>query len=121
MPNFFADNADIQFHMNHMDLREVVSLKEGDFSEARDCPYAPASYEDAADGYRRVMDLVGSIAGDIIAPRAEDVDRTGPVCENGGVTYAKGTRESIEAMAGADLMGFTLPRKYGGLNMPTTM
>jgi len=121
MPNFFADNADIQFHMNHMDLREVVSLKEGDFSEARDCPYAPASHEDATDGYRRVMDLVGSIAGDIIAPRAEDVDRTGPVCENGGVTYAKGTRESIEAMAGADLMGFTLPRKYGGLNMPTTM
>ena len=121
MPNFFADNADIQFHMNHMDLREIVSLMEGDFSQAGEYPYAPASYEDAVDGCRRVLDLVGQIAGDIIAPRAEEVDRTGPVCENGQVTYAKGTRENLDAMAGADLMGFTLPRKYGGLNMPTTM
>ena len=121
MPNFFADNADIQFHLDTMDLREIVSLREGNFSGDADYPYAPTSYEETVDGYRRVMGLVGQVSGDIIAPRAEQVDREGPVCANGKVTYAKGTQECLDAMSGADLMGFTLPRKYGGLNMPTTM
>ena len=119
MPNFFADNQDIQFQLDHMDLREIVQLWEGDFSESKEHPYAPSSYEDTVDGYRRVLDLVGHICGEIIAPRATDVDRDGCACENGKVAYAKGTQEALAALSGADLMGFTLPRKYGGLNMPS--
>ena len=121
MPNFFADNADIQFQLNSMDLREIVSLKEGDFSEAAEYPYAPSSYEDAMDGYRRVLALVGRIAGDIIAPRAADVDREGCHYADGAVTYAPGTREAIKALSDADLMGSTLPRRYGGLNLPAIL
>ena len=70
MANFFTDNADMQFHFKHMDLREIVSLKEGDFSESKEHPYAFTSYEDAMDGYRRVLDIAGGIAGDVVAPRA---------------------------------------------------
>lgn len=121
MPNFFTDNADMQFQFNRMDLREVVSLKEGDFSMRNEYPYAPGSYEDAMDGYKRVLALVGDIAGNVVAPRAADVDLEGAHCENGVVTYAKGTQEAIKALTQADLMGFTLPRKYGGLNMPTIL
>ena len=121
MPNFFTENADIQFQLNTMDLREIVSLKEGDFSQAAEYPYAPSSHEDALDAYRRVMSLVGDIAGNYIAPRATDVDREGCTCADGVVTYAPGTQEAIDALAKADLMGFTLPRRYGGLNMPTIM
>jgi hypothetical protein len=121
MPNFFTDNADMMFQFDQMDLREIVSLKEGDFSARREFPYAPASYEDAMEGYRRVLELAGRIAGDVIAPRAADVDLEGAQCENGVVTYAKGTREAIKALTQAELMGFTLPRKYGGLNMPTLL
>ena len=121
MPNFFTDNADIQFQFDNMDLREIVSLKEGDFSEAKEYPYAFTSYDDARDGYRRVLDLVGQITGDVIAPRAEEVDREGCRHADGQVTYAKGTQEAIKALAGADLMGFTLPRAYGGLNLPTIL
>ena len=119
MPNFFTDNQDILFQFDNMDLSEIVGLREGDFSESREYPYAPDSTESAVDGYRRVLDLVGQIAGDVIAPRATDVDREGCHLADGRVTYAKGTREAIDALAGADLMGFTLPRKYGGLNIPT--
>ena len=119
MPNFFSDNVDIQFQMNHADLREVVSLKEGDFSESREYPYAPTSYEDTLDAYRHVLDLVGQISGDIIAAAATDVDREGCRYENGKVTYAPGTQKALDALSGADLMGFTLPRRYGGLNLPT--
>ena len=41
--------------------------------------------------------------------------------KDGVVTYARGTREALKALSGADLMGFTLPRRYGGLNLPTIL
>jgi hypothetical protein len=121
MPNFFTDNADMQFQFDQMDLREIVSLKEGDFSMRKEYPYAPSSYEDAVDGYKRILALVGDIAANVVAPRAADVDLEGAHCENGVVTYAKGTQDAIKALTQAELMGFTLPRKYGGLNMPTIL
>ena len=37
------------------------------------------------------------------------------------MSYAPGTDENLEDLRKADLMGFTLPRKFGGLNMPTTL
>ena len=121
MANFFTENADMQFHFRDMDLREIVALKEGDFSESKQYPYAPTSHEDALDAYRRVLELAGAIAGDVIAPRAAAVDEEGAQYHDGVVTYAKGTQEALKALSGADLMGFTLPRKYGGMNMPTIM
>jgi len=119
MANFFTDNRDIRFHLDHADLREVVALKEGDFSESKSYPYAPASYEEAVDGYRRVLELVGEIAAEVVAPRAPDVDAEGCRYENGAVTYHPGTQDALRALRQADLMGFTLPRRFGGLNMPT--
>jgi hypothetical protein len=37
------------------------------------------------------------------------------------VTYAKGIQAALEDLTKAELMGFTLPRRYGGLNIPTTI
>ncbi|NIA22543.1 MAG: acyl-CoA dehydrogenase, partial [Anaerolineaceae bacterium] len=37
------------------------------------------------------------------------------------MTYAPGIRKSLDLLSQADLMGFTLPRKYGGLNFPSTI
>jgi len=119
MPNFFSDNRDIQFQLDRMDLREVVELKEGDFSESAEFSYAPSSYEEAVDGYRRVLELVGDISANVIAPRAAEVDEEGAQYEDGAVRYAKGTEDALKALRQADLMGFTLPRRYGGLNLPT--
>ncbi|NOZ21113.1 MAG: acyl-CoA dehydrogenase [Planctomycetes bacterium] len=121
MPNFFEDNEDIKFHLDTMDLEEIVRLQEKDFTEAAQYPFAPTDCADAMDSYRRVLSMVGDIAGNFVAPRAADVDEEGTHFENGKVTYAKGIAESIEMLSKADLMGFTLPRKYGGLNLPTTI
>jgi len=121
MPNFFDDNKDIQFYLGYPLLKEIVKLREGDFSEAKSYSYAPENMEDALDNYRRVLSLLGGICGDFVAPRAEAVDQEGPHYCDGTVTYPKGISEAIERFAKADLMGFTLPRKYGGLNMPVTM
>ncbi len=118
MPNFFTENEDIQDFLAHADLRELVRIRERDYAEAGEYDYAPADYEDAMDNYRRVLEVLGELAGEFIAPRAADVDQEGAHFEHGVVTYAEGTREALEQLRLADLMGFTLPRRYGGLNMP---
>ena len=56
-----------------------------------------------------------------MAPRAEDVDRAGASLTDGEVCYAPGMNEALERLTQADLMGITLPRRYGGLNFPITV
>lgn len=121
MSNFYLDNPDILFHLQHMDLEQVVRLKEQDFAESGVYAYAPRDVSDAVDNYHRVLEIIGEIAAEFIAPRADAVDREGARFQGGEVHYARGTRESLERLAQADLMGFTLPRQYGGINMPKTV
>ncbi len=121
MSNFFDDNPDIRFHLETMDLRRVVDLKEDGYAEKETFPFAPVDCADALENYEHVLRIVGEIAGEFVAPRARDVDREGARLENGRVSYARGTREALERLAQADLMGFTLPRKYGGINIPKTV
>ena len=121
MSNFYQDNPDIVFHLQHMDLEQTVRLKEDDFAESGVYAHAPHDLSDALDSYHRVLDIVGHIAGDFVAPRAVEVDRDGALFQDGEVHYAQGTKESLNRLAQADLMGFTLPRRYGGINMLKTV
>lgn len=121
MDNYYRDNADILFHMQHMDLSRVVDLKEDGFVDTENYLDAPKDLADAVDNYDRVLEIVGEIAGAFVAPRARQVDIDGATCLDGQVHYAKGTAEALERLKKADLMGFTLPREYGGLNMPKTI
>ncbi|MCK4284152.1 MAG: acyl-CoA dehydrogenase family protein, partial [Candidatus Brocadiae bacterium] len=118
MANFFTDNQDILDFLENTDLRELVMLQETGYAEAGEFDYAPADYDDAMDNYRRVLEMLGELAAEFIEPRASDVDKEEARFEDGVVTYARGTRESLEQLRKAELMGLTLPRKYGGLNMP---
>ena len=80
---------------------------------------APADAEEAITNYDMVLDSVGELSADFIAPRSEDVDHEGNTLnEDGSVSYAKGIAESLEALSKADVMGFTLPHRFGGLNFP---
>ena len=121
MANFYKDNPDIQFLLKNIPMTEFIEAWEDNFKQAETYDYAPASVEDALDNYDRTLDMLGQLAGDFIAPRAEDVDLEGPTLHEHGVTYARGMAESIERLGKADLMGFTLPRKYGGLNNPAVV
>ncbi len=120
MSNFFLDNDDIRFLFEHFDLAELARVQEDDFADAQaGIDYAPADETDAIDNYRRVLEIVGDVAGDVIAPRAEQVDRDGNTLnEDGTVTLHPLVADNLRRLAQADLMGFTLPRKYGGLNCP---
>ena len=121
MANFYRDNADILFHMKHMDLSRIIDLKEDGFAEKDAYPYAPQDEADARDNYNRVLEIVGEIAGEIAAPRAREVDEEGASFADGVVTYPKGIQEAVARINQADLAGFTMPRQYGGINMPMTI
>ncbi len=121
MSNFYRDNPDILFHLKHMDLSRVVDLKEDGFADKDVYPEAPMDLADAMDNYERVLDIIGDIAGEFVAPRAREVDEVGARYQDGEVVYAPGTIEGLDRLKKAELMGFSMPRKYGGLNMPKTV
>ncbi len=121
MSNFYRDNSDILFHIKHMDFSRVVELKEDNFAERGKHPEAPDDLEDAVDNYDRVLEIVGEIAGEFVAPRARQVDKEGACLIDGEVVYAAGTAEAIDRLEKSELLGFTMPRKYGGLNIPKTV
>ena len=118
MANFYSDNKDLKFHLDHPLMKKIVQLKERDFAEKDSCDYAFLDFEDSMDSYDKVLEIVGDISGNIIAPNAESVDAEGPSLVNNEVKYARGTQENHEALTRAGLIGMSLPRKYGGLNFP---
>ena len=118
MANLYTDNTDLKFHLTHPMMQKLVMLKERNFTDKEDFDYAPLDFEDAMDSYERVLEVVGEISGDIIAPNAESIDAEGPRVEDGRVIYAKGTQENLDALIKAGLLGITLPRRFGGLNFP---
>ena len=124
MANYYSDNRDLKFHLTHPLMKRVVELRENNFAEKDKFDYAPFDYEDAMDSYDKVLEVIGEICGDIIAPNAESVDAEGPQVVDNQVVYARGTQQNLDALRKANLMGITLPREYGGLNLsviPYTM
>ena len=118
MANFFLDNKDLKYHLSHPLMRKIVELKERGFAEKDLYDYAPQNFEDAMDSYQRVMEIIGQVCADVIAPNAEGVDKEGPRVENDRVIYASGTVENMNAVNAAGLSGLTLPRRFKGLNFP---
>ena len=119
MANFYTDSPELKHYLNHPLMQRIVELRERDFVEKDQYPYAPQNHEDAMDNYDKVLEIIGEICGDIIAPNAENVDHEGPTCANGRVCYASGTEQNIEALRKAELMGMSMPRRFGGLNFPS--
>ncbi len=122
MGNFYKDNEDIQFMFKHLDLGKVADLSEEGFRFADEFDTAPDDAVEAIQNYDMVLDSIGRLSADFIAPRAEDVDHEGNTLnEDGSVSYAEGIADALDALAKADVMGFTLPHRFGGLNFPNTV
>ncbi|MEI7596937.1 MAG: acyl-CoA dehydrogenase family protein [Bacteroidota bacterium] len=116
MANFYNDNQNLKFHLNHPMMEKLVKLKEKNYEDASKYDFAPVDFEDTMDSYEKVLEIIGEIAGDVIAVNAESVDHDGPTLVNNEVVYARGTRENIDKITQAGLFGMSLPRQYGGLN-----
>lgn len=118
MANFYTDNTPLKFQLSHPLMEKIVRLKELNYADKEKFDYAPVDFEDALDSYDKVLEIVGEICGDIIGPNAESVDKEGPHVVNNEVVYARGTKENIDALQNAGMIGMSLPRLYGGLNFP---
>ena len=128
MPNFFTDNHDIQFLLDYFDLHEIAAIQEREtpngnadyLPQASDDTVAGSLLDDVIDNYRKVLEIVGEIAAETLAPSADQVDAEGNThnVAEGTVTLHPLVRNNLDKLTQADMMGFTLPRKYGGLNCP---
>lgn len=121
MANYYSDHPEIEFHLNHPLMKRVVDLKERNYAEKDQFEDAPVNYEDAIENYKRLLDITGDVAGNIIEPNSESVDQEGPHLENGRMIYASKTFENLEATRKAGLWGLSMPRRYGGLNLPNAV
>ena len=118
--NYFSDHPELEFHLHHPLMKRVVELKERNFADKDTYADAPVNHDDAIENYKRVLEITGDVAANIIEPNSESVDLEGPHLENGRMIYASKTFENIDATRKAGLWGISMPRRYGGLNMPIT-
>ena len=121
MANYYSDHPELAFHLDHPLMRRLVELKEKQYADAGAHPDAPVDYEDAIENYRRILEITGDIAANTIAENAESVDLEGPHLENGRMIYASKTFENLDITRKAGLYGVSMPRRYGGLNLPSTV
>lgn len=120
MANFYKDTPQLAYHLRHPLMKRIVELKENAYQEAQEFDYAPHSFADAIDSYEAVLEIVGDICGNVIAPNAQEVDKIGPTHQDGRAYYDPLTAENLDAVTKAGLTAIALPRRYGGLNFPIT-
>lgn len=120
MANYYSDHPEFEFYLNHPEMKRIVELKERNFADKDQFEDAPVDFDDAIENYKKMLEITGDIAANIIDPNAEDVDLEGPHLENGRMIYASKTFDNLDATRKAGLWGVSMPRRYGGLNMPIT-
>ncbi len=120
MANYYSDHPEFDFYLSHPEMKRIVELKERGFADKDKYDDAPVDFDDAIENYKRVLDITGDIAANLLEQNAEDVDLEGPHLVDGRMHYAAKTYENIDATRKAGLWGISMPRRYGGLNMPIT-
>lgn len=121
MANYYTEHPEIEFHLNHPLMKRIVDLKERNYADKDKFEEASVNYEDAIENYKRILDITGEVAGDTLAPNSEAVDLEGPHLIDNRMHYASKTLENFEATRKAGLWGVSMPRRYGGLNLPNVV
>lgn len=116
-----TDAKKLQYYLDSPLMKRIVELKERDFADKDKFDYAPVSYDDAIENYKRIVEITDDVAKNIIEPNSESVDLEGPHLENNRMIYASKTYENLDATRKAGLWGITMPRRFGGLNLPMTV
>ena len=102
-------------------MQRIVELKEREYVDKDQFDDAPVNYDDAIENYKRLLNITGDVAANILEPNSESVDLEGPHLEDGRMIYASKTYENLDATRKAGLWGISMPRRFGGLNVPNTV
>lgn len=102
-------------------MQRIVELKEREYVDKDQFDDAPVNYDDAIENYKRLLDITGDVAANILEPNSESVDLEGPHLQDGRMIYASKTYENLDATRKAGLWGISMPRRFGGLNVPNTV
>lgn len=121
MANYYTDQPEIAFHLEHPLMKRIVELKERNYADKDKYDEAPVNNEDAIENYKRILDITGEVAANIIEPNSESVDLEGPHLIDNRMHYASKTYENLDATRKAGLWGVSMPRQYGGLNLPNVV
>ena len=116
-----VDVNKIQYYLNSPLMKRIVELKERDYTEKDQFDDAPVNYEDAIENYKRILEITDGVSRNIIEPNSESVDQEGPHLVDGRMVYASKTFENLDATRKAGLWGISMPRRFGGLNLPITV
>ena len=116
-----VDVKKLQYYLNSPLMKRIVELKERDYTEKDQFDDAPVNYDDAIENYKRLLDITDDVSRNIIEPNSESVDQEGPHLVDGRMVYASKTFENLEATRKAGLWGISMPRRFGGLNLPITV
>ena len=120
MANYYTDHPELEFHLHHPLMKRIVELKERNFADKDSFEDAPVDYNDAIDNYNHLLEIMGDITANIMEPNSESVDLEGPHLVDKRMVYASKTYENLDATRKAGLWGISMPRRYGGLNLPIT-
>ena len=116
-----VDVKKLQYYLNSPLMKRIVELKERNYTEKDQFDDAPVNYDDAIENYKRLLDITDDVSRNIIEPNSESVDQEGPHLVDGRMVYASKTFENLEATRKAGLWGISMPRRFGGLNLPITV
>ncbi len=116
--NFYRETPDLRRRIERAPWAAIIPALEDNFSGGHEL--APASVEEAVEQISMVLDMVGEMASEEIAPHAAEVDRIGAQLVDGKVVYPPPMERAFRKLAEAGLLGFTLPRQHGGMNLPVT-
>ena len=121
MANYYTDQPEIAFHLEHPLMKRIVELKERNYADKDKYDEAPVNYEDAIENYKRILDITGEVAANIIEPNSESVDLEGPHSSTTACTMQARPTRTLMLPARQDFGGVSMPRQYGGLNLPNVV
>ncbi|MFC1851404.1 acyl-CoA dehydrogenase family protein [candidate division CSSED10-310 bacterium] len=115
MVNFFSDNKDLQYYVEKgLDWEPLIRLTEYENK-------AVGGFESNAEAlefYSDILDLVGKLAANEIAPIASKIDKGELILEKGEVTLPAVLQELFDNIKELGLHGMCVPRELGGMNCP---
>ena len=115
MANFYKDNEDLQFYVDHgIDWTPLVELTERGFHSEDGWK----SVDEALQFYRDVLEMVGEFTAEEVAPIAATLDHAGLTLEGGEVVEPPEHKALFDKIKDLELHGLPAPRELGGMNAP---